>query len=159
VAREESYFNQRSEPNRYYHVSCLEHMLSPLALLEQDQIKMDEASLTFDTLGTVISSIPIFHPMIQDWFANSGCAFAVEEYDRWHRVNEVWRQEFYYRKMKHLACRNRECTCQPIPQQPEKTDYFSATRTPYLLTDVLAAVAKIHQIDRLPRGFQSPVKE
>lgn len=156
-----SYFNKTSEPNRYYHVSCLEHILNLLTLLEQGQMKMGGESFTYDTIRTMTSSKPIFHPMIQDWFINNGCAFAVGEYDQWHRVNDDWKRKSYNRDMKHhLGCTNHECICQPIPQQPKKVDYFSGARTPYLLTEMLACVAKMRQIDRLPRvsSPQSKIK-
>jgi hypothetical protein len=52
-----------------------------------------------------------------------------------------------------------ECTCQPIPQKPQKANYFSAERTPSLLTEVLASIGKVHQIDRLPKAFLSEVTE
>jgi hypothetical protein len=49
-----------------------------------------------------------------------------------------------------------------LPTFSSKTteaDYFSAERAPCLLTEVLASVAKVHQIDRLPKAFLSAVKD
>jgi hypothetical protein len=99
--------------------------------------------------------------MIEDWFTNNGCAFDVEEYDQWDKAYDNWVGESSDREMNHQlgGCRKGECTCQPIPQKPKKADYFSAERTPRLLTEVLASVAKVHQIDCLPKAFLSVVKE
>jgi hypothetical protein len=78
--------------------------------------------------------------MIEDWFTNSGQTFDVEEYDRWDKAYDNWVRESSIREMNYQLgdCREGECTCEPIPENLEKSDYFSAERTPRLLSEVLA---------------------
>jgi len=85
----------------------------------------------------------------------------INQKPHWDRAYDDWVGESSDREMNHQLgeCRKGECTCQPIPQKPQKADYFSAERTPRLLTEVLASVAKVHQIDRLPKEFLSAAKD
>jgi hypothetical protein len=85
--------------------------------------------------------------MIEDWFANNGRSFDVEEYGRWDKAYNDWERE------------SSTCTCEPIPEKLAKSDYFSAERTPRLLSEALASVAKMRQIDRLPKAFLDRVQE
>jgi hypothetical protein len=132
----------------------MEHILDLTALLEPNQIKIGGTS-TYSMLGMAVSGTSGFHPMIEDWFTNSGRSFDVEEYDQWNKAYDNWVRESSIREMNHQLsdCREGECTCEPIPENLEKSDYFSAERTPRLLSEVLASVAKVHQIDRLPKAF------
>ncbi len=49
--------------------------------------------------------------------------------------------------------REGECTCESIPENLEKSDYFLAECTPRLLTEVLVSIAKVQQINYLPKTF------
>jgi hypothetical protein len=93
--------------------------------------------------------------MIEDWFANSGRSFDIEEYGRWDKAYDDWERESSTRELNYQLgdCRKGKCTCEPIPEKPAKSDYFSAERTPRLLSEALASVAKMRQIDRLPKAF------
>lgn len=136
-------------------------MLKLRTLLEANHIKMEGGTSTYNILGTAVSRTSRFHPMIEDWFTNNGYTFDVEEYDRWDKAYDDWVGESSDREINHQlsGCRKGECTCQPISPKPQEADYFSAERTPCLLTAVLASVTKVHQIDRLPKAFLSKVKE
>ena len=46
-----------------------------------------------------------------------------------------------------------------MPERPQEADYFSAERTPRWLSEVLASVARVHQIDLLAETFLSTVRE
>ena len=133
----------------------MEHILDLTALLEPNQIKMEGGTSTYSILGMAVSRMSGFHLMIEDWFTNSGRSFDVEEYDQWDKAYDNWVWESSIREMNHQLgdCRESECTYEPIPENPEKSDYFSAERTPRLLSEVLASVAKVHQIDHLPKAF------
>jgi hypothetical protein len=120
---------------------------------------MEGGTVIYNTQGPVVSRTTRFHPMVEDWFTYSGCTFDIKEYSRWSKTYAGWEREYSNREMKHqLRCRDRECTCEPIPEMPREADYFSAERTPRLLSEVLASVAKVHQIDLLPKTFLSTVK-
>jgi len=45
---------------------------------------MEGGTFTYNVLGTAVSRAST-HPMIEGWFTKDGCAFDVEEYDRWDR--------------------------------------------------------------------------
>ena len=85
---------------------------------------MEEGTSTYNMLGTVVSRTSTFHPMIEDWFTNDGCAFDVEEYDRWDRAYDDWVGESSGREMNHQlgGCRKGDCTCPPFPQKPQQAD-------------------------------------
>jgi hypothetical protein len=99
--------------------------------------------------------------MIEDWFANSGRSFDVEEYGRWDKAYNDWERESSTRELNHQLgdCRKGKCTCEPIPEKPAKSDYFSAERAPRLSSEALASIAKMRQIDRLPKAFLDRVQE
>lgn len=116
---------------------------------------MEEGISAYNILGMPVCMTSRFHPMIEDWFANSGRSFTVEEYDRWDKAYDNWEREFSVQEVNHQLgdCRKGEYTCEPISEKLEKSNYFSAERTPRLLSEVLASVTKVHQIDHLPKAF------
>ena len=98
--------------------------------------------------------------MVEDWFAYSGCIFDIKEYSHWSKAYAAWERVDSKREWKHwVSCRDRECTCEPRTERPQEANYFSLERTPCLLSEVLASVTGVHQIDLLPESFLSTVKE
>ncbi|KAG9228631.1 hypothetical protein BJ875DRAFT_388989, partial [Amylocarpus encephaloides] len=81
-------------------------------------------------------------------FTYSDCIFDIEEYSHWSKAHAGWERENYNREVKHqLRCSDRECTCDARPERPQEADYFPPDRTPQLLSEVLASVAGVYQID------------
>ncbi|ELR03560.1 hypothetical protein GMDG_06218 [Pseudogymnoascus destructans 20631-21] len=68
------------QPNRFYHINCLEHILSPQSLLEPKHIVMEGGTTICNTQGPLVSKTTRFHPMVEDWFTYSGCIFDIKEY-------------------------------------------------------------------------------
>lgn len=99
--------------------------------------------------------------MIEDWFASSGRCFDIEEYDRWDKANHEWVRESSTRASDHQLgdCRKGECTCEPVPKQPERSDYFLEGRTTLFLSEVLAFVAKVHQIGPFAQSLSGRSQE
>lgn len=46
-----------------------------------------------------------------------------------------------------------------MPERPWEAVYSSAERTPRLLSEVLASVARVHKIDLLPETFLSTIRK
>ncbi|KFY48589.1 hypothetical protein V495_01207 [Pseudogymnoascus sp. VKM F-4514 (FW-929)] len=130
------------QPNRFYHVTCLEHLLSPQSLLEPNHVVMERGTIICNTQGPLVSRTTRFHPMVEDWFTYSGCIFDIKEYSHWSKAYAAWEREDSKREWKHW-----------------EADYFSPERTPRLLSEVLASVTGAHQIDLLPESFLSTVRE
>jgi hypothetical protein len=121
---------------------------------------MEGGTTICNTQGPLVSRTTRFHPMVEDWFTYSGCIFDIKEYCHWSKAYAAWEREYSNRELKHqLSCRDRECTCEPRTERPQEANYFSPERTPRLLSEVLAAVAGVHQIDLLPETFLSTVRE
>ncbi|KFZ00165.1 hypothetical protein V500_01153 [Pseudogymnoascus sp. VKM F-4518 (FW-2643)] len=130
------------QPNRFYHVTCLEHTLGPQSLLEFKHIVMEGGTTICNTQGPLVSRTTRFHPMVEDWFTYSGCIFDIKEYSNWSKAYAAWEREDSKREWKHW-----------------EANYFSPERTPRLLSEVLAAITGVHQIDLLPESFLSTVRE
>jgi len=112
-----------SEPNQYYHVTCMKHILDLTALLELNQIKMKEGISACNILEMPVCMTSRFHSMIEDWFVNSGQSFDIEEYDQWDKAYDNCEQEFFVQEVNHQLsdCRKGEYTCEPIPEKLEKS--------------------------------------
>ncbi|KFX96303.1 hypothetical protein O988_05384 [Pseudogymnoascus sp. VKM F-3808] len=136
------------QPNRFYHVACLEHILSPQSLLEPKHIVMEGGTTVCNTQEPLVLRTTRFHPMVEDWFSYSGCTFIIKEYSHWNKAYAGWERENYNREVKHqLRCSDQECTCDSRPERPQEADYFPPDRTPRLLSEVLASVAGVYQLD------------
>ena len=121
---------------------------------------MEGGTVTYNTQGPVVSTTSRFHPMIEDWFSSSACTFDIEEYRGWGTAYADWEREHSCRILEHQwGCQDGRCTCEPVPERPQEADYFSAEGTPRLLSEVLASVARVHQMDLLPETFLSTVRE
>lgn len=93
--------------------------------------------------------------MIEDWFYYNACTFDIKEYRRWGKAYTDWEREHSCRILEHQwGCQDGRCSCEPVPERPQDADYFSAERTPRLLSEVLAFVARANQIDLLPESFR-----
>jgi hypothetical protein len=121
---------------------------------------MEGGTVIYNTQGPVALRTNRFYPIAEDWFTYSGCIFDIKEYSHWSKAYVGWEREDYDREVKHqLRCSDRECTYDARPERPQEADYFSPDRTPWLLSEVLASVAALYQIDLLPESFLSTAKE
>lgn len=95
-----------------------------------------------------------FHPAIEDWFNNGGRSYGLDELAEWDTVYGEWKDKSNTQLIKHQLHKIRgelECNCEPVPEEPKKSDYFPQDRTPRLLSEVLASVCKVDQIDHIPQ--------
>ena len=121
---------------------------------------MEGGTVTYNTQEPVVSTTTRFHPIIEDWFYYNACTFDIKEYRRWGKAYADWGREHSCRTMEHQwGCQDGKCTCEPVPERPQEADYFSAERTPRLLSEVLASVARVHQVVLLPETFLYTVRE
>jgi hypothetical protein len=121
---------------------------------------MEGGTVIYNTQGPLVSRTTRFHPMVEDWFTYAGCVFDIKEYSRWSKAYAGWERKDSNREWKHqLRCRDGECSCDAKLERPQEADYFSLDRTPRLLSEVLASVAGVYQIDLLPESFLSTARE
>lgn len=143
-----------TEPDRFYHVSCVEHIFDLRVLLESKQLEHEGGySITSSMYGGVNIGYKAFHMAIEDWFDSNGASSDLEEYeahkeahDRWKMLYDTYLRDHIF----HTAVGEAGCSCGPAPEKPA---YSTKQREPRLLSDVLAAVAKVKQIDGLPRRW------
>jgi hypothetical protein len=115
---------------------------------------MEGGTVTYNTQGPVVSTTTRFHPMIQDCFYYNACTFDIKEPRRWGKAYADWERERSCRILEYQwGCQDGRCSCEPVREGPQETDYFSAERTSRLLSEVLASVTKVHQIDLLPESL------
>jgi hypothetical protein len=144
-----------AEPNWYYHISCMELILDLTTVLERGWIKMEGGIFEIEILGITVQN-KRFHKTIEDWFEYGGCTFDDDEYDRYNKAYADWKSEDYSRESQHHVSHKQarpECTCGPAPPKPVMSDYFPEKRTSRLLSKILAARAKVAQVDGLPDGL------
>lgn len=139
----------------------MEQIFDLRSLIEPDQIKMEGGVSLVGIFGDTLR-IQRFHKVVEDWFEHNGCSYSVDEYKRYDKAYDDWKRELSTqettRQLKHIG-REVECNCGPTPEKPKESDYFAQERTPRLLTEVLAPLAKVKQIDRLPRKLLHQLAE
>jgi hypothetical protein len=92
-----------------------------------------------------------FHIAIKDWFDSNRAQSALEEYEAHKEAHDSWKMLYDTYLRRHIFYKvvgEAECSCGPAPAKPV---YSTKQREPRLLSDVLAAVSKVKQIDGLPR--------
>lgn len=130
------------DPNRYYHVSCIERIFGNLsALVETGNLKMEEKD----------------HEAIEDWFKYRGRTFDVSCYDSYAKGYEEWEDgwttPYVDHQLSHSRSHDAECeVCQSwrLPEKPKRSDFFPDEPSACLLSEVLAQVAETSHIDGLP---------
>ncbi|OQE71134.1 hypothetical protein PENNAL_c0111G02955 [Penicillium nalgiovense] len=79
------------EPNKYYHVSCMEQIFPDLSALVERGILLMEGGVT--QLTSASWQISRFHNAIEDWFRCKGRTFEVNQYDRFQEANAKWERK------------------------------------------------------------------
>ena len=89
------------------------------------------------------------HMAITDWFDNSGSVFDINAYVPFEEAYNKWKNFHSAFLSEHLMhAEYAECTCGPEPAKPMYD--LNAERKPRLLSEVLASVVKVDQIDSIP---------
>lgn len=106
-----------------------------------------------------------FLTIIEEWFENKGSVFTIDEYKAYNDACESRERERGHRWFEH-DIKNREdekheeqCSCAWEMPEINKSDYFPEEPTPRLLSQVLASIAKVSQIDRLTEQLLTYLKD
>ncbi|KAE8155565.1 hypothetical protein BDV40DRAFT_294231 [Aspergillus tamarii] len=137
------------EPNKYYHVSCMEQIFPDLAaLIERGDLRMDGVT----QMTSASWQISRFHNAIEDWFRYKGRSFDVKTYDRFERKYAKWDRKSSTAEINHQleahGGSSRNCEkCGSIPDEPLRKDYFPEEPQSCLLSEVLASVIGVQHLD------------
>ncbi|KAE9365414.1 hypothetical protein N431DRAFT_496510 [Stipitochalara longipes BDJ] len=140
-------------PNYFYHVSCVEQILDLSALLAPKQLQHDWGMKLRSGLFGVITCYYPVHMAIDDWFENAGLSFDLDVYTDHKEAYRRWEMLTQFRAMdhvRHIQDGNNECSCDPEPERPI---YSTKERTPRLLSEVLASIEEVEQIDDIPKEW------
>jgi hypothetical protein len=144
-----------ADENRYYHISCIEQIFDLVPLIQPKYLMMKGGATLVGMFRNALQ-IERLHPAIEDWFDNGGRSYSVEELARWDKIFEEWESKsssYTIRHQIHEGKGQLECNCEPVPEEPKKSDYFPQDRTPRLLSEVLASIRKVDQIDNIPQSI------
>ncbi|KAJ5712338.1 hypothetical protein N7493_008806 [Penicillium malachiteum] len=147
------------EPNKYYHVSCMEQIFPDLSALVQRGVLKMEGGVTQLTIASWQTSR--FHTAVEDWFNYEGRTFEVEIYDRFQRDHSRWRRETSTLEINHQLesheGSSQDCEkCGEVPNEPLRNDYFPEEPRSSLLSEVLASVTGVTQLDRVDEDLGAP---
>jgi hypothetical protein len=107
--------------------------------------------------GSLLGVSTCYHPThiaIDDWFENAGSSFDLGEYKDHKEAHKNWETLTLFRftgHFKHPQDGDTECSCCPEPERPT---YSTKTRTPCLLSEILASIAEVEQLDGIPKDWQ-----
>jgi hypothetical protein len=152
------------EPNRFFHISCIEHLFDLREILDQGWMKMEGGISLVGIFGNTVRE-ERFPTIIEEWFENKGSVFTIDEYKAYKRACETREGEFSTRWITHCIKNGEDekheeqCSCAWEMPEVNKSDYFPEERTPRLLSQVLASVAKVSQIDRLTEKLLTDLKD
>ena len=100
-----------------------------------------------------------FPTIVEEWFENRGSVFTIDEYKAYKKACETREREennrwfTHSKKMDEDEKHEEQCSCAWEMPEVNKSDYFPEERTPRLLSQVLASLAKVSQIDRLTENL------
>jgi hypothetical protein len=106
-----------------------------------------------------------FPTIIDEWFENKGSVFTIDEYKAYKKACETREGERSSRWITHCIKNGEDekheeqCSCAWEIPEINKSDYFLEERTPRLLSQVLASLAKVLQIDRLTEKLLTNLKD
>ncbi|KAH8749426.1 hypothetical protein BGZ57DRAFT_710906, partial [Hyaloscypha finlandica] len=133
---------ERSGPISYYR-----RKLEQFTLLESKHLLHDWGLALQGSLFGVSTCYHPTHIAIDDRFENAGSSFDLGEYKDHKEAHKNWETLTLFRftgHFKHSQDGDTECSCCPEPERPT---YLTKTRTPRLLSEVLASIAEVEQID------------
>lgn len=93
-----------------------------------------------------------FHDAVEDWFRYKGRAFNVKIYGRFKRKWAKWDRrsstaEFNHELQAHGGSSQNCEKCGELPDEPRREDYFPEEPTSCLLSEVLASVIGVPNLD------------
>ena len=106
-----------------------------------------------------------FPTILEEWFENKGSVFTIDEYKAYKEACETRERERSSRWIEHCKKKRKDekheeqCSCAWEMPEINKSDYFPEERTPRLLSQVLASLAKVSQIDRLNEKLVADLKD
>ncbi|OKO89278.1 hypothetical protein PENSUB_13813 [Penicillium subrubescens] len=93
-----------------------------------------------------------FHNAIEDWFRYKGRTFEVKIYDRFKKAHAKWERKASTVEINHQleahegSSQNCE-KCGKVPDEPQRKDYFPEEPHSSLLSEVLASVIGVGNLD------------
>ncbi|KUL81337.1 hypothetical protein ZTR_10422 [Talaromyces verruculosus] len=141
-----------SEPNQYYHISCMEQIFVDLSLLVRNGLLKMEGGIT--SVNRFCWSVERFHSAVEDWFEYAGRTFDVECYENYNKAHEKWSRKSSVIEIEHQLKNHEGDTenceqCENIPDEPRKCDYFPREPRACALSEVLASIAGVPHVDGL----------
>ncbi|GKZ35904.1 hypothetical protein AbraIFM66950_006739 [Aspergillus brasiliensis] len=148
------------ELTKYYHITCIEHLIPNLGeLVGNGHLKLEGwVCAPVDCSISVESSTQA----IKDWFEYGGCTFDIQCYEKFKADHEEWIGDISPRSIEHQLGHGEGgsprddcyyCDGGPAePREPVKSDYFPAEPTAISLSRLLAVVSDEPHIDKLWRG-------
>ena len=106
-----------------------------------------------------------FPTVVEEWFENRGSVFTIDEYRAYKNAYETREGERSRRWITHCIKNGEDkeheeqCSCAWEMPEINKSDYFPEERTPRLLSQVLASLAKVSQIDGLNEKLLTNLKD
>ena len=106
-----------------------------------------------------------FPTIVEEWFENKGSIFTIDEYKAYKKACETREREESNRWFTHCKKNGEDekheeqCSCAWEMPEINKSDYFPEERTPRLLSQVLASLAKVSQIDGLTEKLLTRLKD
>jgi hypothetical protein len=152
------------EPNRFFHISCIEHLFDLREILDQGWMKMEGGISLVGIFGNTVKE-ERFPTIVEEWFENKGSVFTIDEYKAYKEACETREGEWSSRWIEHCIKKGEDekheeqCSCAWEMPEINKSDYFPEERTPRLLSQVLASLAKVSQIDRLNEKLVTDLKD
>ncbi|KAN0120277.1 hypothetical protein V8E51_002485 [Hyaloscypha variabilis] len=152
------------QPNRFFHISCIEHLFDLREILDQGWIKMEGGISLVGIFGNTVRE-ERFPTIVEEWFENKGSVFTIDEYKAYKEACKTREQERSSRWIEHCMKKRKDekheeqCSCAWEMPEIDKSDYFPEERTPRLLSQVLASLAKVSQIDRLNEKLVADLKD
>lgn len=153
-----------SQPNRFFHISCIEHLFDLREILDQGWMKMEGGISLVGIFGNTIRE-ERFPTIVEEWFENKGSVFTIDEYKAYKEACKTREKERSSRWIQHSIKKRKDekheeqCSCAWEIPEINKSDYFPEERTPRLLSQVLASLAKVSQIDRLNEKLVTDLKD
>jgi hypothetical protein len=121
-----------------------------LSVLVQSKQLMHEGQ--FVAIGGLFGSVGWIdvHMVIEDWYDNNGYSLNKEDYEKHEEEYNNWRTQAMLLRAGRLRHRGDDGGDE---HEPEKPTFLSGERQPRLLSEALASIADVKQIDGVPKGW------
>ena len=150
------------EPNRFFHISCIENLFDLSELLDQGQLKMNGGT---NKICGIVCGFQRFPSPVEESFQNKGSVFTIEEHNAYEQACETRETERSSLHITHCNTNGKgdkydeQCSCAREIPEINKSDFFPEERTSRLLSQVLASLTEVLQIDGLSRRLLTTLKD